>query len=423
MVAYGTKRRMNQSFYSSLFLLSFIACSSENASDSSTADDAATGDSASPSDGETSSTNDAGEGGTVVSGGGISGALDPSWTSLGNDNNTLALLPDGKVIVAGADNAFGKSKINRLNSDGTIDTAFAALSSETNNWIGAVAPTPDGKVVIGGNFNSAGMVHIGRLNSDGKRDTTFNVGGAGAGGAVNALLRQPDGKILLSGYFTLYNGESRSRVARANEDGSIDTTFAPAGGAGPLVGPYIQELALQSDGKVLVGGVFTTFDNKDRKTIARLNANGTLDESFNAGEPGEEGNVFAIAIQSDGKIIVGGTFRKWNGLATDANYIVRLNADGSRDATFKSPLVPDEVIRSVTCLAIQADGKIFAGGYFDAANLPGHTNLVRLNADGSVDSSFTAPEKEMKVLGVRALVLQPDGKLLVGGNGAVYRLK
>lgn len=417
--------RMNKSLFMPFFLLSFVACSSESASDSPTADDAGTtGDSASQTDGETSSTNDAGEGGTIVPGGGITGALDPSWTSLGNDNNTLALLPDGKVIVAGADNGFGRSKINRLNADGTIDTAFAAVGAETNNWIGAVAPTPDGKVVIGGNFNSTGMTHIGRLNTDGKRDTTFNVGGAGAAGAVTALLRQPDGKILAAGYFTQYNGESRRMVARANEDGSLDTSFAPAGGAGPLVGPYMRALALQSDGKVLVGGAgFDTFDGKDRKAIVRLNTNGTLDESFNGGDPGEEALVNAIAIQPDGKVLIGGTFRKWNGLATDANYIVRLNADGSLDTSFKSPFVPDAAIRSVTCVALQTDGKVIVGGNFDGANLPGATNLARLNADGSHDTSFTAPEKEMKAMEVRALVFQPDGKLLVGGNGAVYRLQ
>lgn len=292
-----------------------------------------------------------------------------------------------------------------------------------NNTVVSVEPMPDGKVFIGGNFNNTGLVRIGRLGTDGKRDPTFNVGGAGAEGSVSALLREPGGKVVIGGYLTAYNGVGRRRVARMNEDGSLDTAFDPGQGAQPLVGPYVKALALQADGKVLVGGVFESFDGKARRNIARLNANGSVDESFDAGNPGEDGDVNAIAVQPDGKILVGGSFQKWNALATGGNYLVRLNANGTLDTSFKGPFaIEDGVLRSVTCLALQADGKVLAGGSFGPLNIPDRTNLARFAADGTLDTAYAPPKQQLASLQVRVLVLQADGKLLVGGNGGVLRL-
>lgn len=361
-----------------------------------------------------------------VTPGGGTGVLDATFKNPDGDVYDIALFGGGKIVLGGsANNRPGSSwsKVGVFSSDGTADPSFALAPTEVNNTVATVEPMLDGKIVIGGNFNSTGLVRIGRLSTDGKRDATFNPSGAGAEGSVSALLREPSGKILVSGFLTAYNGTPRGRIARINEDGSLDTTFNPGAGAQPIVGPIVRALALQADGKVLVGGGFETFDGKARKNIARLNANGSVDESFNAGNPGVDGDINAIIVQPDGKVLVGGGFTKWNGAVTNGNYVVRLNTDGTIDASFKAPFaLEDGVLRGVTCLALQSDGKVLAGGSFGPANIPDRTNVARFNADGTLDTSYTPPAQRLATLGVRAMVLQADGKLLVGGDGGVIRL-
>ena len=146
----------------------------------------------------------------------------------------------------------------------------------------AVAVQPDGKILIGGSFgtyNGAAAVGVTRLNADGALDTTFNPGGAGADGQVVAVAVQPDGKILIGGFFTTYNGVTAYRVARLNADGTRDTTFN-AGYVAPSTNA--NALAVQPDGKILVGGYFGPGPTK----LTRLNADGTRDATFNPGGAG-----------------------------------------------------------------------------------------------------------------------------------------
>ncbi|EKE19188.1 MAG: hypothetical protein ACD_9C00099G0001, partial [uncultured bacterium] len=117
------------------------------------------------------------------------------------------------------------------------------------------------------------------------------------------LLLQPDGKILIGGTFTTYNGTSRNHIARINADGTLDTTFSPGSGAND----DIYSLVLQSDGKILVGGPFTTYNGTSRNYIARINSNGSLDTTFNPGS-GANNILHSTVIQPDGKILIGGGF-------------------------------------------------------------------------------------------------------------------
>ena len=123
---------------------------------------------------------------------------------------------------------------------------------------------------------------------------------------------------LLSGPFTSYNGTARNYIARINEDGSLDATFNPGTGANN----YVLTTAIQSDGKIIIGGTFTSYKGMGRNCIARLDADGSLDATFNPGT-GANTPVFTTAIQSDGKIIIGGGFHSYNGTAR--NYIARIN--------------------------------------------------------------------------------------------------
>src|SRR5439155_11936412 len=160
---------------------------------------------------------------------------------------------------------------------------------------------------------------LARFNADGSLDGSFGlVIGNRDWGSVNALAVQPDGKVLVGGSFYSINGTNRPGIARLNANGSLDNSFNPGTGANG-----VSSVALQPDGKVLIGGGFTTVNGANRSGIARLNANGSLDGSFNPGT-GVNGTVYSVALQPDGKVLIGGEFTSING--TNRNRIARLNA-------------------------------------------------------------------------------------------------
>ena len=275
----------------------------------------------------------------------------------------------------------------------------------------------DGKVLIGGAFTNYGGVsrrYLARVNSDGSLDLTFNPG-AGPNDVVRTVVLQPDGKVLIGGDFTYVaqTGYIRNHIARLNADGSIDTTFVPNTGAdGPVI-----TVALQADGKVLIGGDFLTVNgNASFPRIARLNSSGSLDLSFNPGTSADQ-PVFDIAVQGDGKIVVAGAFTHFNG--TPRNYLARLLANGSLDTGFNPGIVLDA---PALALAIQPfDGKIIAAGVFGQSlppspfpttNLAVRSFVARFQTNGALDTAF-APSLDGAVLGLRS---QPNGKLILVGN-------
>ena len=192
----------------------------------------------------------------------------------------------------------------------------------------------------------------------------------GANDYVFSLAVQADGKVLVGGGFTTLGGQSRNGIGRLNADGTVDTSFNPGAGGSY---PYVLCLALQADGKILVGGEFTTLGGQSRTNVGRLNADGTLDSAFN---PGANKSVSSLALQPDGKILVGGDFTTLGGQTR--NYLGRLNADGTVDSAF-DPGASNEV----SSLALQADGKILVGGGFTTLGGQTRNYIGRLNADGT----------------------------------------
>jgi uncharacterized delta-60 repeat protein len=336
----------------------------------------------------------------------------------------LALQPNGKILVGGnfSDyNGVGISYITRLNVDGSLDTGFVT-GGGFNGIVYALALQPDGKILVGGNFsdyNGVGISCIARLNADGTLDTGF-VTGSGFNSAVSSLALQSDGKILVGGYFNDYNGVViGDAIARLNADGTLDTGFLTGSGFSGFKGVgIVYALALQSDGKILVGGSFNDYNGTPiGDAIARLNADGTLDTGFvtGSGFSGLKGvgDVNALALQSDGKILVGGNFFDYNGVGI--SYIARLNADGTLDTGFVTGSGFGSIVNA---LALQSDGKILVGGYFNDYNGVSIGRIARLNADGTLDTGFLTGSGFSGYLNV--LALQPDGKILVGGNFSDY---
>jgi uncharacterized delta-60 repeat protein len=342
----------------------------------------------------------------------------------------VAVQPDGKVLVGGFFTALGgaagttpRSRIGRLHADGTVDTSF---DPGANGTVFAIVVQGDGKILVGGDFTTLGgggtgtvaRDRIGRLNADGSLDTTFN---PGASSTVLAITVQADGRILAGGLFTRLGGgtsTTRHRIGRLNADGSLDSGFNPGANA------FVVALATQADGKILVGGTFTTLGGGGSGTtarhgIGRLDADGSLDASFNPGASAGVRGVAAIAVQSDGRILVGGTFTTLGGGGsgtTTRNRIGRLDADGSLDTDF-NPGANDAVL----ALTIQPDGKILVGGVFTALGGGGagtrpHNGIARLYPDGTVDMSFSIGSNPDATGGVAAVTWQPDQKLLLGGS-------
>ena len=263
----------------------------------------------------------------------------------------------------------------------------------------------DGKIIVGGyftSFNGTTRNYIARLNTDGSLDASFNPG-TGFNADVWSTSIQSDGKIIVGGRFTSFNGTTRNYIARLNTDGSLDTSFNPTGTG--LSDP-VHSTAIQSDGKIIVGGLFASFNGTARNGIARLNANGSLDTSFNPGT-GFDHQVLSTSIQSDGKIIVGGLFASFNGTAR--NGILRLNANGSLDTSF-NPVTGNTVVHSTS---IQSDGKIIVGGYLTSFNGTTRNHIARLNANGSLDASFN-PGTGFNDR-IHSTSIQSDGKIITGG--------
>lgn len=329
----------------------------------------------------------------------------------GNPVYALAAQPDGKLLVGGAFTSVGgqaRGGCVRLERDGSLDFD---LHPGANGMVQTLALLPDRSLLLGGGFSTLGgatRYFFGKLTPAGVADSAFT---NSPSGSVFALAAQPDGAFLVGGIFTTFAGQPRNYLARVNADGTLDSGFDP--GANDLVYAF----APLPGGSVLVGGAFTTLAGQPRTSLARLDASGALDPAFHPDVASEDwtAQVLALAVQPDGKVLVGGTFSTLGGQPR-AN-LARLNADGSLDASF-APLVTDEHVwrtPSVASVLLQADGKILLGGTFTHVAGQPRNALARLHADGSLDLTFN-PVVGDDLPRVFGLTLQADGRVFVGGE-------
>jgi uncharacterized delta-60 repeat protein len=318
-----------------------------------------------------------------------------------NEVRVFAVQADGKILVGGFFSSIGgqtRNKIARVNPDGSLDATF---DPNANQGVFAVPVQADGKILVGGYFTSMGgqtRNRIARLNPDGSLDTTFD---PNANSDVRPIAVQADGKILVGGSFSSIGGQTRNRIARLSPDGSLDATFDP-NVTGTTGTGAVFAVAVQADGKIPVGGDFTSVGGQTRNNIARLNPDGSLDAAF---DPNASFFVEALAVQADGKILVVGLFGSIGGQTR--NGIARLNSDGSLDANFDP-----NANGQVHAVAVQADGKILVGGTFYTIGGQTRNRIARLNPDGSLDASFDPNANDF----VFAVAVQADGKILVGGD-------
>jgi uncharacterized delta-60 repeat protein len=221
---------------------------------------------------------------------------------------------------------------------------------------------------------------------------------------VWALARQPDGRLLVGGQFTSFNGVPGGEVARLNTDGSVDTNFTANVTAGD---PTIHSVAVQPDGRVLIGGMFSGINGATRLHVARLYANGTLDTNFTASVNSSQSfiTVTHLALQTNSQIVIGGWFESADG-APHTN-IARLNSNGSLDTGYNA-----QIDTPPNALAMQADGKVLIGGAFGTVNGQARPHIARLNTDGTLDTNFVVNADG----NVDSFAPQPDGKIVIGGG-------
>jgi uncharacterized delta-60 repeat protein len=359
--------------------------------------------------------------GTYIDGGELS-IVTPGQANVGfnvglsfNDSvDALASQSDGKILVGGNFTSYNGVAINRiirLNTDGSVDTSFV-VGAGFNSSINAITLQPDGKILVGGFFTTYSGVtrnRIIRLNTNGSIDSSFVID-TGFDGAVNAITLQSDGKILVGGNYTSYSGASSDSIIRLNTNGSIDSSFVIGSGFDGF--SIIRTMALQSDGKILVGGFFTFYSGTSRNYIIRLNTDGSIDSAFVIGS-GFNQQIFAINLQTDGKILVGGFFTTYSGVTR--NRIIRLNTDGSIDSSF---VIGTGFDGAVWSMSLQTDGKILVGGDFSSYSGVSRSRIIRLNTNGSVDTSFVIGTGFNAT--VTEILPQPNGNILVGGNFSYY---
>ncbi len=336
---------------------------------------------------------------------GLADSFDPNANSdrpLDTSVKATALQADGKILAAGFFTSIGgqtRRHIARLDPA----TGFAdSFDPNASHIVYAIAVQADGKILVGGFFNGIGgeiRHNLARLDPNTGLADLFN---PDVGDFVLSLAVQADGRILVGGFFAQVGGQDRLRIAR------LDPKTGQADSFNPNADAVVYQIAVQADGKILAAGAFNNIGGQTRPGIARLEPKWGLADSFN---PSASDSVASIAVQVDGKILIGGNFTTLSpsaGAALTRNHLARLEPDGTVDRTLNLNAVGSEVFAT----AVQADGKTIIGGNFTSVLGVPRNHLARLNRDGTLDAAFDPNADDA----VYAIATQADGKILVGGS-------
>lgn len=312
------------------------------------------------------------------------GDIDDHFTSpnIGFNDAVTAIIQDdnGKIIIGGtymSPTCSTKSFIVGLNEDGSIGDWFQ--SEYPDGSILSLLRQRDGKLLVGGRFNNLkGSEQHGltRLTAENDYDSDFKTNFHDRSWVLS-LNEQKDGKVLVGGNFLHGSEPHRHRnLMRFNAGGGVDLDFNHD------VDDWVFSVLELHNGQIIIGGVFKTIDNNERKYIARFNVDGSIDKSFKP-DLGEIGWVYSILQQPDGRILIGGEFTSVDGV--ERNHVARLNMDGSLDDYFDPGTAANA---SVKVVKLQDDGRILIGGEFTSYNEEPRHNIAKVNEDGSLDLGF-----------------------------------
>ena len=309
---------------------------------------------------------------------------------------SIAAQGDGMTLLGGQFDRIGSDSVAnlaRFTVSGDLDTSF---SGGTNGIVEDIQVQPDGRIVIAGSFtrvNGVSRYALARLNSDGSFDSSLSVTVNGSGYSVLVL---PSGEIVLGGLFNRVNGTSCSGLVKLSSTGALLDTYSGGVGLAEKVGA----MALQSNGSIVIGGRFSTVAGSSRSNLARINASGVLDDTFTVGTNNE---VFCVLAAVSGHVVFGGMFSQAGGVAR--SYLARCNANGALDSTF-APAMGYRVYE----LANQMDGKVLAA--CSSYTGSGQKWLYRFSSAGTLDATFN-PRMNGGVVAMRE---RYDGRINIAGN-------
>lgn len=348
----------------------------------------------------------------------LSALVDPSFDIGAGPNQVVlavAFQPPDKIIIAGTFTRIGDAehfRVGRLNANGALDTTFTTAADGTVN---ALAVQVDGKILIGGSFsnvNGTARRAVARLNTDGTLDGSFQNVSFNSTGSVGSMLVAPDGTILIGGTFTTLNNVSRECLARLAADGTVDPTFNP-----PAINGSVATIARDAQGRIVIGGHFSTVGGQAREFLARLSSTGVLDATF---RPNPGNSQAAIGLQGDASVIAQRGWTNVNGQTVAPLGRFR-SADGALDSSFfQAAGVGGGSQPAIYAMDVQPDDRILLGGNFATVNGTPSPGIARLNADGTVDSTFIVGAGVAGgtsiTSGVYAIARQPDQRVVIGGD-------
>ena len=298
----------------------------------------------------------------------------------------------------------------------TVDPAFPPLDLRITDPAGwshlahDISRDAQGRIMVGGELALANGTRYGkaiRLTAAGVIDPTFNPGGLGANGLVDKVVPLASGQYLICGSFTHYNGQPAGRVARLNADGTLDGSFN-AGGTG--ADDRVAAIASDGQGRILITGYFATFNGQPCGGLLRLTATGAVDASFQLGAGlqyanNSRGLGYDLTFDAQGRILVAGYFDKLDGATTPA--VARLLANGARDASFTPALSVNSIGRHV---AVATTGEVWVGGQMlDASR--SFRGLARLTSTGAELPLLTRVTRT-----VQGMALQANGQVLISSS-------
>lgn len=318
-----------------------------------------------------------------------SGSLDPAFNPNENDSvgygasgycHLIKRLTDGRMVItnAGRYNDRSVPTLVFIKPNGVLDDMTMSMDAP-DGAVWCVTESADGSLVLGGAFTMVGSQarnRLARLHPDGSLDLLFATG-IGANDGVHKVVQCADGKFIIVGSFTEFDGVPRNKIARLNADGTLDPTFDPGSGCND----NIQELVLQPDGNVLIAGNFTSYNGVSVGHLARIDTTGGLDPTF--ATEGATDNIACILLEADGRMMIGGPFSNVQGVY--GRGVARLESDGTLDPTFNAA---SGTYDEVNVILRTDGGQYLVGGFFYSFASEPYRGIVRLDNDGSVDTSF-----------------------------------
>ncbi len=318
----------------------------------------------------------------------------------------MEVLPDGKIYVSSR----GNNALRRLNADLTFDLSFTTVTADAGanpDIIYSIKVLANEQLIVSGTFDSLNGVNLGRIakiNSDGSLDLSFNLNGAGADHNINSANIKSNGKIIISGRFTEFNGQAVNSLIQLNADGTIDNSFQT-----PELNGFLSFTSFLNSNEDILLNLFSSIFQTNvalRNFFIKVQSNGMINSSFDV-KLTRDGIVHKIKQVSNGKIYIAGLFRYANELESWS--IARLNLDGSVDPTFVSAF-NQFAFPEITDFEIQDDGKLLV------TSIGQYSTFSRLNTDGSFDTTFNS-----STLAGYDVALLPDGKILAAQSNSLRR--